>query len=193
MKTGIRLRTELVNIAKTFAHHSVFRLTPHASRLTTAASITLCVMLSACGFHLRGQAKLPFESIYVQAASTSPFANQLRRAIQNGTGTQLSDDPKRAQATLQIISEVPERAILSLSGSGRVRELQLRYRVTFRVYDGKNRDLLPANEILVRRDLTYNDTDVLGKEQEEALLYRDMQSDAVQQLVRRLEAVKVAS
>jgi LPS-assembly lipoprotein len=117
----------------------------------------------------------------------------VRRAIQNGTSTQVSDDPKRAQATLQIISEVPERAILSLSGSGRVRELQLRYRVTFRVYDGKSRDLMPANEILVRRDLTYNDTDVLGKEQEEALLYRDMQSDAVQQLVRRLEAVKVAS
>jgi LPS-assembly lipoprotein len=168
-----------------------FRLSSIALRLS--ASIALCALVASCGFHLRGQANLPFESLYVQSAATSPFANQVRRAIRSGSATQLAEDPKQAQATLQIISEVPERAILSLSGSGRVREIQLRYRVTFRVYDSKNLDILPANEILVRRDLTYNDTDILGKEQEEALLYRDMQSDAVQQLVRRLEAVKAAS
>jgi LPS-assembly lipoprotein len=178
--------------------HSFFRLSSLARRLSPpawhlSASIAIVAMLASCGFHLRGQAMLPFESLYVQAAATSPFANQIRRAIRNGTQTQLADNPKQAQATLQIISEVPERAILSLSGSGRVRELQLRFRVTFRVYDSKNQDLLPANEILVRRDLTYNDTDILGKEQEEALLYRDMQSDAVQQLVRRLEAVKITT
>ncbi len=175
-----------------------FRLSSVARRLSSPAlrvvgSLLIVTIVASCGFHLRGQAKLPFETLYVQAAATSPFAIQVRRAITSGSATQVTDDPKRAQATLQIISELPERAILSLSGSGRVRELQLRYRVTFRVYDAKNRDLLAPNEILVRRDLTYNDTDVLGKEGEEALLYRDMQSDAVQQLVRRLEAVKLAS
>jgi LPS-assembly lipoprotein len=55
------------------------------------------------------------------------------------------------------------------------------------VYDKEKKDLIAPSDILLRRDLTYSDTDVLGKEQEEALLYRDMQNDAVQQLVRRLE------
>ena len=46
---------------------------------------------------------------------------------------------------------------------------------------------------MLKRDLTYNDTDVIAKEQEEILLYRDMQSDAVQQLVRRLQTARVNS
>jgi LPS-assembly lipoprotein len=88
------------------------------------------------------------------------------------------------------MGEQSERVILSLSGSGRVRELQLRYKVAYRVTDRERRELLPATEVQLKRDLSYSDTDVLGKEQEEALLYRDMRNDAVQQVVRRLQVAR---
>ena len=165
------------------------RLSPLASRLSV--SIALCAILTACGFQLRGQASLPFDSLYV--SGSSQFVNQITRAVRAGSQTRITNNPKDAQVTLEILAEQRERAILSLSGSGRVREITLRYRVSYRLYDQKKNEAIPTSEILLRRDLSYTDTDVIAKEQEEALLYRDMQNDAVQQLVRRLQATRIDS
>jgi LPS-assembly lipoprotein len=159
-------------------------------RIIVAVAVLL---LAGCGFHLRGEAKLPFDALYIQAGSGSQFANQLRRAITNGTETKVVDDAKSAQATLQILNEYRERQILSLSASGRVQELTLVYRVGFRLSDGAAKEYIPSNEVVLRRELTYSDADVIAKEQEEVLLYRDMEKDAVQQVVRRLQAVQVGS
>ena len=154
----------------------------HPSSLILLAATML---LAACGFHLRGQATLPFESMYISGSPS--FANQLARAVRSGSKTRVTTNPKEAEVTLEVLTEARERSILSLSGSGRVRELQIRYRVSFRVNDKAGKEFIPANEIILKRDLIYSDTDVLGKEQEEALLYRDMQNDAVQQVMRRLQ------
>jgi len=159
-------------------------------RLTTSA--VLCLTLAACGFHLRGQAALPFESLYVTPAN-SEFANQLKRAVNSGSATKIVDAARDAQATLSILSEQRERVILSLSAAGRIQELSLYYRVSFAVADNKGKPYLPPNQIVLRRDLTYNDTDVIAKEQEEALLYKDMENDAVQQVIRRLQAARISS
>jgi LPS-assembly lipoprotein len=56
------------------------------------------------------------------------------------------------------------------------------------VHDGKGADYVPPATILLTRDITFNDSDVLAKETEEQLLFRDMQSDMVQQIMRRLAA-----
>ncbi len=165
------------------------RLTPHAARLTAVAMLSMG--LAACGFQLRGQATLPFESLHV--SGSSQFASQVARAVRAGSRTRVTTDPKDAVVTLQILSELRERSILSLSSGGRVRELQLRYRVAYRLFDQNNKEHVPPTEILLKRDLTYNDTDVIAKEQEEGLLYRDMQNDAVQQLVRRLQTARLDS
>jgi len=148
------------------------------------------MLLSACGFHLRGQANLPFDSMYVAAAPTSLFATQLKRAVGAGSQTKITENPKDAQVTLQILNEVREKQILSLSGAGRVSEFRLLYRVSYRVLDSKNIERVPTSEIVLQREFAFNDAAVLSKESEEALLYRDMQNDAVQQLVRRLQVVK---
>ena len=161
--------------------------------MRVAVAFLLTLSLAACGFHLRGQAALPFESMYVQTGGPSSFASQLARAVRAGSQTRITDNQKDAQVTLQIIAEARERAILSLSGGGRIREITLRYRVSYRLYDRKNKEYIAPSEILLRRDLSYSDTDVIAKEQEEGLLYRDMQSDAVQQLVRRLQVTRIDS
>jgi LPS-assembly lipoprotein len=151
------------------------------------------VLLASCGFQLRGTAALPFKSMYVQAPTTSVFAIQLKRAVASGSGARITERPEQAEVILQVLNEAQEKQILSLSGGGRVSEYQLRYRVSFRLTDGKNREHIPASEILLRRDYSYNDSQVLATESEEALLYRDMRSDAVSQLVRRLQAAKLQS
>ena len=149
--------------------------------------------LSGCGFHLRGAADLPFDSLYIEAPPTSLFATQLKRVIAASSKTDVVEDAKAASAKLQVLMEQREKEILSLSAAGRVREFQLRYRVRYRVLDKAQHELVPASEILLRRDFSFNDQEALSKESEEALLYRDMQTDAVQQLLRRLQAVKTAA
>lgn len=165
-------------------------LSPLASLL---AAIVMAMTLAACGFQLRGVAPLPFDSIYVDAPASSYFANQLKRAMRTGSGARVTDRPEQAQVILQILDETQERQILSLSGGGRVGEYLLRYRVAFRLTDRENREHIPATEIVLHRDYSFSDEQALAKQTEEALLFRDMQGDAVHQLVRRLQAARLRS
>jgi LPS-assembly lipoprotein len=167
-----------------------FEFLAHPSSFILLAATLL---VAACGFQLRGVATLPFESIYVQAASKSLFAQEIKRAVRSGSSTRVAEQPDQAEVTLQIISELQERQILSITGGGRVAEYQLRYRVLFRLTDAKKREHIPASEIVLSRDYSYQDSAALASESEEALLYRDMRSDAVQQLVRRLQGAKLKS
>jgi LPS-assembly lipoprotein len=164
----------------------VSRFTLHVSRLTIAAA--LGVLLAGCGFKLRGEAELPFKTIAV--SPQSPLGVSVSRNINAGTNAKVVDSPKEAEAILIITGETRDKVILSLNSQGRVREYTLRYRVTYRVIDGKGSDFVPSSEILLRRDITFNDQ-VLAKESEEALLYNDMQRDAVTQIIRRLSAAKL--
>jgi LPS-assembly lipoprotein len=161
-------------------------------RPSSLIPVIAALLLSACGFHPRGAATLPFETLYVQAPQNSNFAAQLRRVIGNGSQTRITERPEDADATLQVLNELREKEILSLSAGGRVNELQVRYRVQYQVIDRNKIVISPPSEIVLRRDFSFNDQVQLSKEGEEALLYRDMQVDAVQQLVRRLQAVAKA-
>jgi LPS-assembly lipoprotein len=164
-------------------------------RLRSASFLALglgTLLLAACGFQLRGAAQLPFNTLYLQAGYTSPLAHEIRRSLRT-SNVRLVDSPANADATLIIMSELREKQILSLSGQGTVREYQLRYRIGYQVTDGKSTTLIAPTEIMLKRDVSYQDSQVLAKEAEEANLYRDMQTDAVNQLVRRLQATKLPS
>ena len=152
------------------------------------AIVVLGLVTAACGFQLRGQAKLPFETLYIDIPDISPLGIELKRNIIAGTHTKLVRDPAEAQAILSVTSEERGKTILSFDTSGQVREFQLRYRLSFRVRDARGRDYLPQSEIRLTRDISYSNTQVLAKESEELLLFRDMQSDMVQQILRRLAA-----
>ena len=152
--------------------------------------LILTLLLAACGFQLRGVANLPFESLYVDGGGNPALAAEVSRAIRSGTQTKLTDKADDAQAVLQVQGAAREKRILALSGAGRVREYELIYRVGFRLMDKEGRDLIPTQPIEMRRAMLYDDALVLAKEQEEALLYRDMQNDMLGQLMRRLAKAK---
>jgi LPS-assembly lipoprotein len=161
-------------------------------RLTLMALGTGLIALAGCGWQLRGSTPLPFSSLYVQAPLTSPVGNEIKRTLR-ASKTEITDTPESAQATLVIMSEIREKHILSLGGQGRVREYQLRFRVGYKLTDGKAATFIAPTEILLKREISFNDSELLAKEGEEALLYRDMQTDAVQQLLRQLQAAKISS
>ena len=163
--------------------------------LLSLAPLASLALLSACGFRLRGVPEFGFESLYIAAPTTSPLARELQRTLEGSTSKlRVLRDPATmttAQAILDLIQEQQERVVVGLNASGQVRELQLRLRVKFRLRTPTGVELIPETEILQERDISYNETIALAKEAEEALLYRNMRTDLVQQLMRRLAAVRL--
>jgi LPS-assembly lipoprotein len=157
-----------------------------------AFALLLAAFLPACGFQLRGTADLPFKTIYLPPANQPGVALDLRRNIQAGTRTTVVDDPKAAEAVIEFSEESRNKVILSLTAGGKVSEFELQYRVSFRVHDNKGGDFIPSSTVLLRRAVTFSDADILAKEKEDRLIYRSMESDMVQQIMRRLEAAQPA-
>jgi LPS-assembly lipoprotein len=146
--------------------------------------------LAGCGFQLRGTADLPFKTIYVPPANQPGVALDLRRNIQAGTRTTVVDDPKLAEAVLEVTQESRDKVILSLTAGGKVSEFELQYRVSFRVRDNKGGEFVPSSTVLLKRAVTFSDTDILAKEREDQQIYRSMETDMVQQIMRRLETAQ---
>ena len=147
------------------------------------------LLLAGCGFQLRQAPHFAFESIYIGAAANSSVANELKRNIVSGGGIAVVD-AESAQVVLDVLADQREKVVVGLNATGQVREFQLRTRLRFKLRTPQGKELIPATELLQQRDISYNESAALAKEAEEALLYRDMQTDIVQQLMRRLAAVK---
>jgi len=154
----------------------------------TAAALTL----SGCGFALRKAPNFAFSTLFSSLGEGSPLGVELRRSLQSTRKVEVISDPRRineAQVILDVLGDQREKVVLSTNASGQVREFQLRLRFRFRLRTLAGKELIPDTEILQQRDISFNESAVLAKEAEEALLYRDMQNDVVQQIMRRLAAV----
>lgn len=148
-------------------------------------------LLTGCGFALRGSYELPYKSVFVTSGSNSVIAGQIRRELID-SNTRLAVAAKDADAALTIIEERRDRQILSLSGAGRVREFELRLNVSYQFVDGKGQVIIPTSEIQLKRTFSYDDTRVIAKQQEEAMLFQDMERDASGQILRRMIAIRRA-
>ena len=151
------------------------------------------IAASGCGFQLRQAPHFAFSTIYVGASPNSSFGNELKRTIASSDSVKVIGDAARidtAQVVLDVLADQREKVVVGLNASGQVREFQLRTRFRFKLRTPQGKELIAETELLQQRDISFNESAVLAKEAEENLLYRDMQTDLVQQLMRRLAAVK---
>ncbi len=147
--------------------------------------------LAGCGFKLRGSQAFAFTRIAIMPNPGGAIAQELRRSFGNAVQVLAPDEPlARAQLVLTVAEDPREKVVVGVNTSGQVREFQLRLRVHLRLTTANGKEIIAGDEILQRRDISYNETAALAKEAEEALLYRDMQSDIVQQILRRLVSVQ---
>lgn len=153
--------------------------------------VVIAVTLSACGFALRGAVNLPFQSIYVGLPDSSALGGELKRHLRANGKTEVTSQATTAEVVLDVLGETREKTILSLNSQGRVREFNLTYNLKFRLRDKAGREVLAPTTISLKRNLSFKENEVLAKEAEETLLYRDMQSELVQQIMRRLAVVKM--
>jgi LPS-assembly lipoprotein len=162
------------------------------SPLRLLLALIIAVALAGCGFHLRGvgSGNLPYKTMYIALPDTADVNIWLQRYIRASGSTEIVEDPKAADAIFQQLGDNRLKTILSVNAQGRVREYRLQLTYTFRVVNQKGQVLVPSNEVALTRDISFDDSNVLAKDLEEGLLWRDMNNDLVNQIMRRLSIIK---
>jgi LPS-assembly lipoprotein len=151
----------------------------------------LLLPLAGCGFELRRAAPLGFERIALTGfAPSSPLGLELRRQLAS-SAAQVVESPLQAQVVLQVITDAPTRVAVATTSAAQVRELTLRLKLVFRVQTPAGRELIGPSELTLSRDMSYSENAALAKEQEEAEVFREMQTDIASQVLRRLAAIKL--
>ncbi len=165
---------------------------PRQSWLLRGACLALFMLLSACGFALRGVTPMPFDTLYVGMPDTTQFGADVRRALRAASpNTKLVDSPKEAQAILQQISDTRTLREVSLNAQGRVEEYELGINYTFRLIDNKGRALIPDTTLSIYREMPYDDQVMQAKQGQIETLYKAMQRDLVTRVLRRMTAPEV--
>ena len=156
------------------------------------SALILAAVVAGCGFQLRGTltSNLPYKTLYIALPETSDVRIWMQRDIKATDQTKIVDSARDAEAVFEQLQDTRVKTILSVNAQGRVREYRLQLDYKFRVVNAKGQELVGSNEINLSRDITYDDSTVLAKDLEEGLLWRDMNNDLVNQIIRRLSIIK---
>lgn len=161
--------------------------------LKLAGTGALGLLLAGCGFTLRQAPNFDFQTLYSGFAPASSLGLQFRRNLASSGNVRIITDRQQineADVLLDVLSDLRQKVVVGINASGQVREFQLRLLFKFRLRRKDGIELIPETEITQQRDLSFNEAAALAKEAEEALLYRDMEKDVVQQLLRRLGTIR---
>ena len=154
---------------------------------TCGAGVLAALVLAACGFHLQGRTPLPpaLKVSFVDARDRqTDFVQELRKALLT-SGARLTDASAEASAVVHVLADQVTRRVLAVSPNNVPVEYELTY--TVRVSVTANGDeLLPAVELANTRDFSFNETALLAKDNEEAILREALAHDLAGVVMRRL-------
>ena len=166
----------------------------HTTRRLLFVWVVLAVsatVLQGCGFALRGAPNYVFDTVAVTPERSGGVAAELSRLLGNRVRPAVTPEGGiTPDAIVDVLSESRQKVVVGLNAAGLVREFELRLAVRFSVRTPKGKVLIEPTDIRLERSVSFNEATVLSKETEEIMLWRDLQSDAVQQIVRRLAAIK---
>lgn len=152
----------------------------------------LALAMVGCGFYLRGSKPTALQGykLFVQSQRADPITAEIRTQL-GYSGVSLAANPGSADAVVTLSGERSDERVLSVDPrTGKAREYELGYQVDVTVTRSDGTLLSPRQTVDLTRDLTFDETSVLGKFGEEALLREEMRKDAAQTILRRLETIK---
>jgi len=161
--------------------------------LFTLVFCNLTLALDGCGFRLRGSlgSGKALPAVYLQGTPGSAIMVELNEMLYS-MGTEIVSDKALSRYVLSILKEQQDRRILSVSSAGQVQEYELHYAVMFEVTDSQGNRLLSSQNISLARSFSFTETAVLAKGSEEESLIAGMRREAVQGIIRRMQAIKSA-
>lgn len=149
------------------------------------------LLLSGCGFHLRGAVPLP--EVMARTAISGGDGSELYYEVENAllnAGAAVAESVEEASAVLILHSQRLERRVLSVDAAGRAAEYELVLRLVFSLRDQADGRMLADNQrISVVRDFAFDPDNVLAKGDEEAMLRSEMYRFAVAQMMRQLQSL----
>ncbi len=165
-------------------------------RLAKLLLLICCVALAtSCGFHLRGKSlvAINFSRVYLDVRGARRVAAEVKQQLQYNQ-VALAPQQKWANLILTLSNERFDERVLSVDPrTGKVRELELGYRVAFSARPPKGKPYIAKESIDLLRDVTFDETAALGKFDEQEVVRKEMLKDAADAILRRLESVKVES
>lgn len=162
-----------------------------ATRLRAGiAFLVLPLLLSACGFQLRGDPAVGLRALSVSSAVPSQVAAEVRRTLATGP-TRVVTNPREAQAQLRVLEEVRDKSVATITGTGSVYEFELKLTVRYELtVPGREIPVIAPTEIVAKRLITYSAAAPIAKEAEEQLLYKDMQVELAGRMLRHVAGAR---
>ena len=161
-----------------------------ARRSFLFSALACTLLASGCGFHLRGQVTLPFQTLYVNMPVNDKVAADIRRMIAASTNVTIVSQANRADAILELLSSGRHREVISVNMQGEDRDYELTLNMTFRLATPDGEEFFPPTTFTASRSMYYNDDEYLSRSAQEDILYSEMQQSLINQLLGRLSAVK---
>ncbi|MGF6711979.1 LPS-assembly lipoprotein [Luteibacter sp. W1I16] len=157
--------------------------------LRIAALVSIAVLVSACGFHLRQSAALPpgMKKIHLTVSGGGKLERELTRALENSDVT-IVDKPSIDAAELAVTSNTFRTDSLTVSGTARVTEYAVRYHVDFNAKAGDGTVIIPSQAVDMSREFSYDATNTIGTASQTEELQRSLIGDMVQAILFRLQA-----
>lgn len=150
------------------------------------------LLLTGCGFHLRGAFKLP--PVMARTAlsgvdANGPLGSELVARLTEAGAQVVPVLAKPApSAVLQITDQAFHRTVVSVDSLGRASEYELAFQLGFSLSDAAGKTLVPPNQITVTRSYPYDSNNVLGMQNLEDRMQTELRSDAVRQMMERIWA-----
>ena len=151
-------------------------------------ALLMLLIISSCGFHMRGMTEISFKTISLEGKELS-FTKNLKKVL-NSNKVAIVSSTENPELRIELLSEESEKRILSLSGQGLVREFEIFYRVRYRVKTIDSEIWSQENIIETRKDFTYSDSNLIGKEEEERQLNEAMHNEAITNLFNQIQLIK---
>ncbi|HAL43324.1 MAG TPA: hypothetical protein DCQ72_04965 [Methylophilaceae bacterium] len=145
-------------------------------------------MITSCGFHMRGMTEISFKTISLEGKELS-FTKNLKKIL-NSNKVAIVLPSENPELRVELIGEESEKRILSLSGQGLVREYEIFYRVRYRIKTTESETWSQENTLETRRDFTFSDANLIGKEEEERQLNESMRNEAISNLFNQIQLIK---
>ncbi|MBB1518004.1 LPS-assembly lipoprotein LptE [Aquipseudomonas guryensis] len=152
--------------------------------------IGLAVLLSACGFQLRGTGSADFalKEIDLQARNAyGETVKQVRQVLDN-SGVKVHTG---APYKLNLANEKETQRTASYTGNARSAEYELTTTLDYEIRGQKNL-LLLSDQLEVQSTFVHDENNLIGSDQESAQLRQEMRRELVQQMVLRLQLVTPA-